>query len=298
MTDGSDRVQEALAAYLDFLELGGREPDTSHLTASERSELKDLVDALELTEGVAFGAGSGETASRSLATAVSPEGRLLLEQMREALPPGVRIEADANAGVGQMGGLGVIDRWLVGTFGGRVRVWLLEIDAARLLEDNSEALADLNRVFRMFPDTDAVALVAKDLSCLIVQPQDVAPQISVPSGALVGRRYRRGIQPATEAISAFLDELIPYWDPIPAFDPDAGLRIDATQVSANFVRAAVERQRGIGERARKGNPKKDALLGFGMKEATVLTKLANKLFDGSLQPDEIEERIERLARER
>jgi hypothetical protein len=296
MAEGSDGVQDALAAYLDYLELGGAEPDTSHLTASERAELKSLVDALELTEGVAFGAGDDASATPQTSSAATPEGTRLLGQLREALPPGVRIEADGNASVSQIGGLEVIDGWLVGTFGGRVRVWLLAIETAHEVEESSAGLGDLNRLFRMFPDTDAVALVAKDLSCLIVQPQDTAPQISVPSGSLVSRSYRRGIQPAAEAVATFLDELIPYWDPIPAFDPNAGLRIDAVEVTASFVRSAVERQRGIGERARKGNPKKDALLAFGMKEVSALADLANGLFDGSLDPADIEERIERLAR--
>lgn len=298
MAEGSDRVQDALAAHLDFLELGGPEPDTSHLTASERKELEELVEALELTEGVAFGAGDSESISAAPSGSVSSQGQVLLQRLREALPPGVRIETDGNAFLAQIGGHDVVDRFLVGTFGGRVRVWLLEIETAEALEDDGGGLADLNRVFRVFPDTDAVALVGQDLSCLIVQPQDTSPQINVPSGSLVSRRYRRNIQPVAEAVGTFLDELIPYWDPIPAFDPAAGLRIDATQVSGSSVRSAIERQRGIGERARKGNPKKDALLAFGMKETTVLSKLADGLFEGSIDPEEIEERIERLARER
>jgi hypothetical protein len=294
VAESSDRLREALAAYLDYLEMGGPEPDTSHLSASEKSELKELIDALELTEGVAFGRGREETSVTNEA-ARTPEGENLLTQLREVMPPGVHIEADPNTLVSHVGGIGISERWIIGTFGGRVRVWLLDEAAAQAIERNVECLSDLNRVFRMFPDMSAVALIGRDLTCLIVEPEDCAPQIQVPSGSFVGRRYKRSIQPAVEALPAFLDELVPYWDPMPVFDPDTGLKIDVTEIGDDFVRTAIERQRGVGERART-NPKKDVLLGFGKKEISALTTLAKGLFDASIDPTEIEERIERLAK--
>jgi hypothetical protein len=184
----------------------------------------------------------------------------------------------------------------VGTFGGRIRVWLLAVDAAQDLESKDESLADLSRVFGSLPDTSAVALVARDLSCLIVRPEDCAPQIRIPSGSLVGRRYKQPIQPVDDAVLAFLNELIPYWDPIPAFDPDTALTVDVGALGEEFVTAAIERQRGVGQRARKGNPKKDVLLALGKKEVSALTKLARGLLDGSVSSKEVEEQIERLAK--
>jgi hypothetical protein len=297
MTEAGDRIQDALAAYLDYLELGGQEPDTSHLSPAEQEELKSLIDSLELTKGVAFGKGRSQAASKERAPmAATPEGETLVSKLRDSLPPGVRIESDSNRLVSQIGGIEIVDRWIVGTFGGRVRVWLLAVDAAQAIEQNNECLADLNRVFGMFPDAAAVALVGRDLSCLLVEPEDAAPQIQVPSGSLMSRRYKRAIQPLADALVGYLDELIPYWDPIPAFDRDAGLTIEVAEFSGDFVMAAIQKQRGIGERARKGNPKKDALLTFGMKETTAITKLANGLFDGKLSSDEIEAHIERLAK--
>jgi hypothetical protein len=41
--EASDRVQEALAAYLDYLEMGGPKPDTDHLSRAERDELEELI---------------------------------------------------------------------------------------------------------------------------------------------------------------------------------------------------------------------------------------------------------------
>lgn len=289
----SDKVQAVLAAYLEQLEIGGAEPDVSHLTDVERSELQELIDALELTEGVAFGRGREERAA--VLEAATEEGTRLLADLRGSLPPGVRLESDENRLIAHVGGLALVDRFIVGTFGGRVRVWLLDVDAAEAIEANADALSDLGRVFRMFPDMSAVALIGRDLSCVIVEPEDTAPQIQVPSGSLVSRHYKRAIEPAVVALPAFLDELIPYWDPMPAFDPDSGVRIDIGEVASGLAAVAVERQRKSGERARKGNPKKDALTAFGDEETKAVDALVRGLFDGSIDPDDVEDRIDRLA---
>jgi hypothetical protein len=289
----SDKVQEALAAYLEQLEMGGAEPDISHLTDEERREVQELMDALELTEGVAFGRGREE--GPAALEAATEEGERLLADLRGSLPPGVRLEADENRLIAHIGGVALADRFVVGTFGGRVRVWLLDVDGIQAIEENPDALSDLGRVFWMFPDMSAVALVGRDLSCVIVEPEDTAPQIQVPSGSLVSRRYKRAIEPAVQALPAFLDDLIPYWDPMPAFDAESGVRIDIAEVASDFAGAAIESQRRIGERARKGNPKKDALTAFGGKDSIAVDALVKGLFDGSIDPDDVEDRIERLA---
>ncbi len=289
----SDKVRETLAAYLEQLEMGGAEPDVSHLTDDERRELQQLIEALELTEGVAFGRGREE--GPAALEAATEEGERLLAELRGALPPGVRVEADENRLIAQVGGVALTDRFVVGTFGGRMRVWLLDVDGIQAIEANADALSDLGRVFRMFPDMSAVALVGRDLSCAIVEPEDTGPQIQVPSGSLVSRRYKRAIEPAARALPAFLDELIPYWDPMPAFDPESGVRIDIDEVASAFADAAVETRRRIGGRARKGNPKKDALTAFGGRESKILNALVKGLFDGSIDPADVEDKIERLA---
>ena len=307
MAENNDRIEEALAAYLDYLEMGGPEPDTSHLADSERQELSELLAALDLTSGVAFGLGRGEEAAAAPSAppaephageAEAAQRSALFTQLRAALSPEARIETDSTPAASELGGVEVLARWIVGTFGGRVRVWLLAVDEAGQIEQNSDCLGDLNRFFRVTSDTAAIALVGNDLSCLVVRPEDTGPQIQVPSGSLVGRRYRRSIQPVGEAVSAFLDELIPYWDPVPAFDQSTGLSIDISAVTASSVSAAVENQRSIGGRARKGNPKKEALLELGDKEITALTKLAKGLFDGSVDPKEVQERVEKMAKHR
>jgi hypothetical protein len=60
MSASEDRVQEALAAHIAHLELGGPEPDFSHLTGEDREKLEALIGLLDQTEGVAFGRGLDE----------------------------------------------------------------------------------------------------------------------------------------------------------------------------------------------------------------------------------------------
>jgi hypothetical protein len=298
MSETNERVQEALAAYLEHLELGGPRPDTGHLSDSERANLEHLIDGLDLTQGVAFGLGRKPAQAETVGPTGRPTeaGKLLVEQLRESLPADIRIDSDPTGIVRTVGGVEILEAWIAGTFGGRIRVWLLAVDEALELESNDECLVDLRRVFGMFPDTTAVALVARDLSCLIVQPEDCAPKISIPSGSLVSRRYRQPIRPVGESVFALLNELAPYWDPVPPFDPDAQLTIDVPEVGRKFVEAAIDTQRGIGERARKGNPKKEALLGLGKKETSALVRLTQGLFDRSIEPGVVESRIERLAK--
>ena len=301
MAEIGDRVQEALAAYLEYLEMGGKEPETDHLDPEELEELRGLIAALELTEGVEFGLGRDRAGERvKAAAAATPRAgasELLLAQLREELPPDARVESDAALAFSHVGGIEVTDAWIVGTFGGRVRVWLLAIGTAQELEANTECLPDLDKAFGALPDTSAVALVAGDLSCLIVLPEDCAPQITIPSGSLLGRGYRHPVRPAADAIRDLLSELIPYWDPIPAFESDPA-SIGSPVPSDEHAAAAIEEQRAIGQRARKGNPKKDVLLALGGDEASTISSLIDGLIDGSVDPGEIEERIERSARDR
>ena len=305
MTESSDRIEEALAAYLDHVEMGGAKPDVSHLSPSEREELEELIRILELTGGVALGLGRGDEdeespspddTSRSIPQALPPElGERVVTELRGALPPDVRITPDPVAVVSRLGGVDILGGWLVGTFGGRIRVWLLDVDDAEELKQNEDCLDDLGRVFRMLPDTAAIAITAKDLTCLLVEPEDCAPHIQGPGGALVGRRYRRPIQPAAEAVSAFLHELIPYWDPVPAFDQAEELSVDVTSIAERASKAAIEAQQAIGERARKSNPKKEALLDLGNREVSALKKLVAGLYDGSVDPDDVSAQLKKLA---
>ena len=307
MTESNDRIEEALAAYLDHVEMGGPKPDVAHLSPSEREELEELIRILELTGGVALGLGRSDesadeessppdSAARTSPHVVAPElGERVVAELREALPPDVRITPDPIAVVSRLGGVDILAGWLVGTFGGRIRAWLLDVDDAEELKQNEDCLHDLGRVFRMLPDTAAIAITAKDSTSLLVEPEDCAPHIQGPGGALVGRRYRRPIQPVAEAVSAFLHELIPYWDPVPAFDQAEELSVDVSSIAERASKSAIEAQQAIGERARKTNPKKEALLDLGTREVSALKKLVAGLYDGSVDPDDVSAQLKKLA---
>jgi hypothetical protein len=308
MGEIDDRIEAALAAYLDHVEMGGPKPDVSHLSPSEQQELEELIRILDLTGGVALGLGRDEEADeKASAPEIAPPsisdsaraelGDRVLAQLREAMAPDVRITPEAIAFVTQLGGVPVLGGWLVGTFGGRVRAWLLHADTEELKE-NEGCLDDAGRVFRMLPDTAAIAIVGTDTRCLLVEPEDCAPHIQNPGGALVGRRYRRPIQPVGEAVAAFLHELIPYWDEVPSFDEERGISVDVPTIARQAAEDAIETQRTIGERARKTNPKKEALLGLGPRESAALAKIAADLYDGKLDADEVVAHLEKLVKPR
>ena len=285
-----DRVQDALAAYLEHLEVGGPQPDTSHLSPEEREQLDELIGLLGESEGIAFGAGDEPQIG---VAASSDAGRKLVAALRDTLPPGVRIASDPAATTMGIAGMDVLEGWIVGTFGGRVRVWLLEGDGE--LEAPDAWLRGLGRVFRLFPDTSAVALVGSDDACLIVQPEDCAPTIEVPRGSLVGRRYRRPVQPVTEALPVFVRELVPYWEPMLHVSEQASRPIEVKPLAQELASRAIDDQAAAGARARKTNPKRVALTALGENEAGRLAALLIDVHEGRAGSDDVEQELRRLA---
>lgn len=294
MSASDDRVHEALAAHLEHLELGGPEPDVTHLTPQERETLQGLIDLLDQTEGVAF--GHGLDGRRAHITASTEAGERLVARLRDALPAAARIRHDPSATTIGIPGLRVLEGWIVGTVGGRVRVWQLEGEGT--LEAAEEWLRSLNRVFRMFPETAAVALVEPDLSCLIVLPEDCAPAIEVPHGSLVARRYRRPVEPVGEVLSVFFRELIPSWEPMQGISEQTGVTIDVASIARERASRAIEDQVAAGGRARKTNPKRKALTELSEKEAGDLATFVLAVHEGRVRPDDVEQELRRLATRR
>lgn len=294
MSGSDDRVQEALAAHLEHLELGGPEPDVSHLTPSEVEKLQSLIGLLDQTEGVAFGRGLDESREEGLAS--TEAGERLVAAVREVLPPASRIATDPAATTPAIAEVSVSEAWTVGTFGGRVRVWLLTEEDA--LASSDGWLRGLDRVFCHFPDTAALALVQPNLSCLLVQPEDCAPTIEVPHGSLVPRRYRRPVLPVAEALGVFLRELIPHWEPMQTIDEQVTPSIDVQPITSERASVAIRDQAAAGARARKANPKRKALTELGEDEAVDLAELVLGTHHGRVQPDDVEQALRRLASKR
>jgi hypothetical protein len=292
MSDPNDRVQDALAAHLEHIELGGPAPDLSGLSPAEREQLDGLVRLLDQTGGVAF--GRGLDADPSGPVALTPYGELLLAVLREAVPPDARIVADPSAPGIDIEGMAVAEGWIIGTFGGRIRLWLLE--GADALAGSEAWLRGLERVFRLYSDTAAVALVDRDLQCLLVQPEDCAPTIEVPRGSLVGRRYRRPIHPVAEALSVFIAELIPYWEPMRDIAEHTESSVDVRTIAHERAAASIGEQAAAGARARRTNPKRKALTELGDDDADRVAKLVLDVHDGRAELEGIEERLRRSAK--
>lgn len=291
MSGSEDRVEDALAAHLEHLELGGPQPDVSQLTTEEREKLEGLIGLLDQTEGVAFGRGLDE--QRVDVEASTEAGRRLLAALSDTLPPAARISDDLAVTTIDVPGMRVVEGWVVGTFGGRIRVWLLEEEGALAASD--AWLGHLARVFRLLPDTTAVALVEPGLACLVVEPEDCTPTIEVPRGSLVARRYRRPVQPAGEAIPAFLLDLIPQWEPMEPITERVVPTVEvASDVRERAIRA-VQDQIAAGGRARKTNPKRKALTELGEEHATGIADLVLELHEGRAQPDALEDALRSLA---
>jgi hypothetical protein len=282
MSSSEDRVQDALAAHLEHLEVGGPPADISHLSDAERDELRELI---------ALGREAAE--QRAAPAPSTAAGERLLATLRDVLPSATRVTSDPAASTFDINGMDVTDGFVVGTFGGRVRVWLLGSEGA--LQSSDRWLRGLERVFRLFPDTVALALVEPDLSCLLVQPEDCAPTIEVPRGSLVGRRYRRPVHPVGEALSVFLRELIPSWEPLVDIGEAGSRVIDVAPLAAERAEAAIDEQVAAGGRARKTNPKRKALSELGPRHAAGLAELLTKIHEGRAQPDALDDALRKLA---
>lgn len=290
---GDERVQDALAAHLEHLEVGGPEPDTSHLTEAERERLRELIELLDETGGIALDQDDDQVEP----VVSTPAGARVVAALRDALAAPARVTSDPGATMVRLQDIDVAEGWVVGTFGGRVRVWLLADEGA--LASSERWLRELGRVFRLFPETAALALVEPDLSCLLVLPEDCAPVIEVPRGSLVGRRYRRPILPVGEALSVFLKELMPYWEPMYGLEDQRGTTmIDVPPIATEQAERAIADQIAAGSRARKTNPKRAALTELGERETTHLIELAVQVHDGRAQPDDVEQTLRRLATNR
>jgi hypothetical protein len=129
-------------------------------------------------------------------------------------------------------------------------------------------------------------------------PEDCAPNIEVPQGSLVARRYRRPIVPVGESLSVFLRETIPSWEPMRGIGEETLITVEVPPIVEERARRAIEDQVAAGVRARKTNPKRKALTALGEREAGDLAKLVLEVLEGRAQPQDVEGELRRLATRR
>lgn len=307
MSEGIDPVEEAVASYLEFVELGGKAPDFTGLDPATRARVEEMIGMLELTEGMSLrtarpedarGPGTSfaqhRTAKQLMETASSDLERELLSKLDASLPPAAPVDSDLPSAGFAFKDLPVLAGWTVGTLGGRVRVWLTDVDTASELEKDVSHLESLDRVFRAFPETAAICLVCRDLTCLLLEPEDCAPVIEVPAGAVTARRYRRPIQPVAQALSAFIRELIPIWEALPRFEAGTTQAMDVAALAGQAASEAVNLQKSAGARARY--PKKEVLGSLDAAEIRAITEMAIGLYEGRRDPAEVEAELRKLAK--
>lgn len=303
MSTPSDPVEEAVARILEQLELGGPEVVLDHLDPQQRAQVREIVQLLELTEGLPVDtARPGEespdqltrrTARALMQSGTSEQDRAVLEELDRWLPAGVLVDVDDTPAGGILPGLQIASSWVIGTPGGRVRVWLVDTPNAGTLERDPSHLEQMDRAFRLLPDTAAVCLVGQDRSCLLLEPQDCGPGIEVPEGGVASRRYRRPVQPLGQALAVFTRELIPVWEALPRFDPPAPRALDVSALAHRSAQDAVDLQRAAGSRAR--HPKKEVLTALGEAEADSLGRLTAAIYEGRLGPEDVATQLDRLA---
>jgi hypothetical protein len=304
VSEAIDPVEEAVASYLEFVELGGKAPDFSHLDAPTRSKVEEMIGMLELTEGIAlrgarpedaqgFSSAQHRTAKQLIETSTPDLEREVLSKLDAALPPAARVDSDPVSSGFAFKDLPVLAGWTVGTVGGRVRVWLIDVATAGELEQDVSHLEHLDRVFRAFPETAAICLVCRDLTCLLLEPEDCAPVIEVPAGGVTPRRYRRPIQPVAEALTLFIRELIPAWEALPRFDAGTTQAMDVATLAGQAASDSVQFQKSAGARARY--PKKEVLGSLDVAEITSITEMAIALYEGRRSPAEVDAELRKLA---
>ncbi|MGQ0680377.1 MAG: hypothetical protein ACT4OM_12110 [Actinomycetota bacterium] len=303
MSEPVDPVELAVAAYLEQQELGGPAPDFSALDQRTRGRVDQIIAMLALTDGVALRCAmpsghearppSRRTARLLIRSTESEPGRALLGRLDDALSAGEPVDIDPAPTCFAFDDLPVIGAWTIGTVGGRVRIWLVDTASAQDLEQDLHHLESLDKVFRACSETAAICLTARDLNCLLLEPQDCAPVIEVPTGSPGTRRYRRPIQPLSDAVSTFLRELLPPWEALPSFVADQQQTIDVAAIAAGAAAGAVEAQRAGGARSRY--PKKEVLTALGDREAHALTAIAIALYEGRQSGSEVEAQLRRLT---
>lgn len=305
MTESDGLIERKIASYLEYLELGGQRPDLDDLDPEARKRVDEVISMLEFTAGVPLGRGrrqdtaqvhhvlEGGATKQAATIEAGAVGTAILEELRSSLPAIVRLAPDPEVVGFTSPELPVVNGWTVGSFGGRVRVWVVDEPHAGGMDTETSWLHRLNRVFRVLPDTAAIALVFRDLTCLLVEPSDCGPTIEVPAGAWSQRRYRRPVQHVGRAVADFLNELIPSWESIPGRGDDELLPVDIEEIASTCAESAIQSQNAMGARAR--SPKKDVLTGLGREEITALAKMTVALYEERVRPEGMAEQLQRLG---
>lgn len=211
-----DRVDAVIAAFLDHLEHGGREPSFDHLTEGERAEAKELIDLIKDARGVDF------YRSRPSLDAVLA-GTEFEHRLEPGVTVGLSIDAIRTDVVSSLGSAsepiddgaaqneGVRSDAVVRFGSLRIRIQFRDDIATPAGLSEVDPRAAAGPVFGRFPDTAAVVLVIGDqeLSSVSIGPFDIDEFIGAPDGLIHQPRITRPVLSLYDTLRRLVDEFAP-----------------------------------------------------------------------------------------
>lgn len=295
MNSSDDPVDEVIAAYIEHIEAGLSPPDLSKLSNNDRLRAEQLLDVLQKTRGLDLGNSAEDPTTmqkdQSEESAIGRDHGPVEDVLRQKFRPPHRVLAEAAPELIQQK-IPVLEAWLVGTLGGRFRVFRVDARDENALQETS--LRAIAALFAWYQETSVVLLVADDLSCLVITPEDCAPALSAPSGELTARGCKLPPLALDLALSLLHSELVPTWESVDLLAGPRPLPANRADILSTFVERAVQEQVETISKSRNAN-KKAALATLGKAETLSLTDLISGLLDGSVHPDAVPATLDDLA---
>ena len=188
----NERVQEALAAYLDHLEMGGNEPNISHLTEDERRRAPGTDRRARAHRGGRVRPrprGGGPAVPRRQPMRASGCSPSCVSSSHRACGS----SRTATGSSLRSAGIAIVDRFVVGLSGAECAVWLARHRSGPQRSRGTRTHLPISaECSGCSPICRRWRWSVSDLSCVIVEPEDTAPQIQVPSGSLVSPTLQAG----------------------------------------------------------------------------------------------------------
>ena len=143
-------------------------------------------------------------------------------------------------------------------------------------------LRSAHLLLRQWPETSAVALVADDdaLSCLVIEPEEAAGALGVPSGEPIRSPDEGRALPAVDAVRRYIEAMIPVWPDLPT----GGLRGDGSptaDIIDGSTREAAASVRGRGAQIKE---RLAALKGLSEEDVGWARQLASRVLAGGAEP--------------
>lgn len=155
---------------------------------------------------------------------VRPVNRLRLARRAAAqladLGEDVIVEVDSEGSAREERIDGLASDFLISSLDLRIRLSLLVTGEVEDADDPGRHLSAAQALLDLYPDTDAVVIVAddEDLNCVVVEPYDRQEALLLPRGdrAESNRAPARGPAPLRSSIAQYLRSLSPTWEAVAA----------------------------------------------------------------------------------